>query len=347
MFRRNNRNNNPNSRMRVSLNSGRNQSLCNHVFSRGPRQGQSCPDIVCINSNEYCRTHYNQRVRRSERRGRRESGQQNEELLVNLLDNLIDNNNNIDISQLNLQDNIMHNNIEISPIRAEHPPVPYNSVSVSYDNSVSASSDNSVIDESVIDESIELSSDNSVIDESIEVLLLPPSQYMRRIPHIIEQNNSAVDLTQLPQRPQRPQRPHRQRRRQRNRRLPPLILPTFTDLFEEEKMDIPEFQELLYKSCSVCTGKVEGSMVKLECGCEYHLNCYILIHNEENCLQCGDKINKKEEDYPDCSICLEKIKINKVKTNCGHLFHRDCINSWIRIGSSNNDKCPNCRQDIH
>jgi len=45
-----------------------------------------------------------------------------------------------------------------------------------------------------------------------------------------------------------------------------------------------------------------------------------------------------------CSICLENINhMVYVKTNCNHHFHRECINSWKRIGKNS---CPNCRKNI-
>ena len=45
-----------------------------------------------------------------------------------------------------------------------------------------------------------------------------------------------------------------------------------------------------------------------------------------------------------CSICLEKINhISYIKTYCNHHFHRECINSWKRIGKNS---CPNCRKNI-
>ena len=104
---------------------------------------------------------------------------------------------------------------------------------------------------------------------------------------------------------------------------------------------------LLYKSCAICNHKTEGPKVILECECEYHLNCYMMIQHEKNCFKCGDKIHKQDSDYPDCSICLDKIKINKVKTSCGHSFHKHCIDAWCRIGRGvNTDKCPNCRTDL-
>ena len=236
--------NNPEQMMRLSPYTGEMIQICNHVFSRGPRQGQNCPDRICINSQSLCRTHHNAQERRNRRRVEREQAR-------------------------------------IIPVR--------------------------------------------------------------------------------------PRQQHGRRRRPRRQRVPVpgfpdipfLDLPPLEELLgnseprrrilfpvDDEKKE--EFDTLIYKSCSMCQSKVEGGKVTLECGCEYHLNCFLLVQGEQDCLNCGDKINKTEEDYEDCSICLEKLKSGKVKTSCGHTFHTDCINSWIRIGRGDNtDKCPNCRGSIH
>ncbi len=112
----------------------------------------------------------------------------------------------------------------------------------------------------------------------------------------------------------------------------------------EEKQN---HEHLIYKSCAICNHKTEGPKVILECECEYHLNCFMMIQHEKNCFKCSDKIHKEEKDYPDCSICLEKVKLNKIKTRCGHIFHKYCVDAWYRIGRGvNTDKCPNCRSDL-
>ena len=47
-----------------------------------------------------------------------------------------------------------------------------------------------------------------------------------------------------------------------------------------------------------------------------------------------------------CSICLDDFKneeiINKLK--CNHIFHRDCLGTWL---NDNNDSCPLCRAIIN
>jgi len=45
----------------------------------------------------------------------------------------------------------------------------------------------------------------------------------------------------------------------------------------------------------------------------------------------------------DCSICMEEVKEDGIKTECNHHYHKDCINSWFNIGRNT---CPNCRANI-
>lgn len=42
-----------------------------------------------------------------------------------------------------------------------------------------------------------------------------------------------------------------------------------------------------------------------------------------------------------CSICREEIG-NKMVTNCGHVFHKNCLNESLK----HNEKCPLCRETI-
>lgn len=55
------------------------------------------------------------------------------------------------------------------------------------------------------------------------------------------------------------------------------------------------------------------------------------------------KITKKET-HSQCTICLENYKENDMarKLPCGHEFHSDCVDVWLRIKGS----CPLCRTDI-
>ena len=55
-------------------------------------------------------------------------------------------------------------------------------------------------------------------------------------------------------------------------------------------------------------------------------------------------IDKNKEGY-ECTICLEKIKLNEDINilKCSHIFHYKCIEELI---NHNNNKCPNCRADL-
>ena len=46
----------------------------------------------------------------------------------------------------------------------------------------------------------------------------------------------------------------------------------------------------------------------------------------------------------DCSICLEEYvkKCNIIELNCGHQYHKNCIQEWFII----NNNCPKCRKII-
>ena len=46
-----------------------------------------------------------------------------------------------------------------------------------------------------------------------------------------------------------------------------------------------------------------------------------------------------------CSICMEHITSKQLNiiTECGHTFHKQCIDRWL---SFHNDICPNCRKNI-
>ena len=51
-----------------------------------------------------------------------------------------------------------------------------------------------------------------------------------------------------------------------------------------------------------------------------------------------------------CSICLDDIaNIEFTETSCGHIFHKDCLESWLNQYRAQNIDvylCPLCRSDI-
>jgi hypothetical protein len=67
-------------------------------------------------------------------------------------------------------------------------------------------------------------------------------------------------------------------------------------------------------------------------------------------IEIEQKISKKYENIlirvsdldmsHECSICIEIIKKNIIKTPCSHFFCKKCIYEWVE--KKNN--CPNCRK---
>jgi hypothetical protein len=45
----------------------------------------------------------------------------------------------------------------------------------------------------------------------------------------------------------------------------------------------------------------------------------------------------------ECSICRELVDSFEYRTECGHIYHRNCISQWYRY----NRTCPQCRQIIN
>jgi hypothetical protein len=74
---------------------------------------------------------------------------------------------------------------------------------------------------------------------------------------------------------------------------------------------------------------------------------YSLITEKERKKHENKKSNKEGCHYikpsccseTDCMICMEELK-SGVKTECGKVFHKECMENWIQI----NNSCPNCRK---
>ena len=58
----------------------------------------------------------------------------------------------------------------------------------------------------------------------------------------------------------------------------------------------------------------------------------------------GHKLIKKDDPILNekCTICLDKYKIGtyKKRLECKHVFHKKCIDKWLK----NEDHCPMCRK---
>lgn len=59
----------------------------------------------------------------------------------------------------------------------------------------------------------------------------------------------------------------------------------------------------------------------------------------------GARCHIHSHNYGLCSICLNDISSNPEILNCGHFFHRDCIQSWKKE-MKKNFSCPLCRKQI-
>ena len=66
----------------------------------------------------------------------------------------------------------------------------------------------------------------------------------------------------------------------------------------------------------------------------------------------NNRLCNKRYSKTDCSICLEEISFSNkkdiIELDCNHLFHKECLNPWIRnsLRLNNNAGCPLCREII-
>jgi len=63
----------------------------------------------------------------------------------------------------------------------------------------------------------------------------------------------------------------------------------------------------------------------------------------EDCVRYS-KINIPQKRKQTCSICLSNFKCsdNLYKISCNHLFHKDCLDEWVK----HKQECPVCRCTI-
>jgi hypothetical protein len=49
----------------------------------------------------------------------------------------------------------------------------------------------------------------------------------------------------------------------------------------------------------------------------------------------------------ECSICFEETtSATRKKTSCGHVFHKDCLGTWIDRHADRRPPCPMCRKPL-
>lgn len=56
------------------------------------------------------------------------------------------------------------------------------------------------------------------------------------------------------------------------------------------------------------------------------------------------KDSVKEENLRECSVCKEEFEeaTEVVKMPCNHLFHQECLLTWLKMHNS----CPTCRFEL-
>ena len=67
---------------------------------------------------------------------------------------------------------------------------------------------------------------------------------------------------------------------------------------------------------------------------------------DEKFMEKSQKEDNKNENFEKCVVCMEKYKINDdIKTlPCFHIFHKECIEQWLKAGK---DTCPICKNKVN
>jgi hypothetical protein len=75
-------------------------------------------------------------------------------------------------------------------------------------------------------------------------------------------------------------------------------------------------------------------------------NSMNILNSLEDFTFSSNDINKNndKDDNHKCPICLENLENINKKTNCNHIFHKECISKWINI---NKNTCPLCRNKLY
>ena len=67
---------------------------------------------------------------------------------------------------------------------------------------------------------------------------------------------------------------------------------------------------------------------------------------DEKFMEKSQKEDNKNENFEKCVVCMEKYQINDdIKTlPCFHIFHKECIEQWLKAGK---DTCPICKNKVN
>ena len=78
------------------------------------------------------------------------------------------------------------------------------------------------------------------------------------------------------------------------------------------------------------------------------INTINTINKNGKILTFNPLFNKPTNDNYNCAICLEQNDKNSISTQCGHNFHKKCIEKWMfhNIKENNTPLCPLCNSDF-
>ena len=90
-------------------------------------------------------------------------------------------------------------------------------------------------------------------------------------------------------------------------------------------------------TCSVRTFKIVE-----QCNCTIEQEKHIVESLRDSNKDYSDK-DYSDKDGEKCSICLEEMNKEIKQTICNHLFHKECIEEWIK---NSKNSCPLCRKNL-
>lgn len=78
----------------------------------------------------------------------------------------------------------------------------------------------------------------------------------------------------------------------------------------------------------------------LELSKDERIRKFVSIHpNKSNYVLLSLETKSNHSEIDGCGICLEELKGRVYRIDCGHHFHRNCLEQWAIERSS----CPTCR----
>ena len=129
-----------------------------------------------------------------------------------------------------------------------------------------------------------------------------------------------------------------------------IALPLFTYSFQEESKLTPVSQHSKKGSTSTITTSEHDDAsegLNANCGSRYQDNPPSLVSIVDDTVSIPDStLAHKCRTYsqPTCPICLDDFESGKTpirELSCGHIFHPDCIDSFL---SNNSSLCPMCKK---